>query len=387
MVAIPSAQEELESLRRENERLRRERDGAEPPRGGERRSPRAASLGLVETKEKPPREAKAEKGDRGGKPRGREVPEHQRARTESEGQLRKATEKIRWQTNRVNMSSDRSDSEFGASATKVAAPARPGARTPRGNSSSKRRRPEAPTLPLGLIVGVGVALLALVLILFSRSISNMKGDVAQSQAARREADRLAQQAVKRADQLRIAADREVRAIERKQREELRRIEAAARKEAKRLALNQRTSEASRERAKQAARAASERARPVAKAPAPKSGAKPQTNAAPRAAASANRGPPAPGWPGTVLSRGSELRANAFKVVSVTGIRVGALPSAGCSPCQANGTLSDGTPVTLVAPSFTPFVPAKMARAQRVAVKALVQTSGGLRLLVQSAIKD
>ncbi|MCA2959872.1 MAG: DUF4339 domain-containing protein [Silvanigrellales bacterium] len=345
---------------------------------------------------------------------GREAPEHQRARTESESRLKASGEKIRWQKNRVNMSSDlaadgtsgRNESSLddpdvlagkaapplGRSALGAAPQApRPRGRTPRVRERKGRTNAEAP-FPLLPVVLVGLFLLLIVVIGIAKErMSNMKESIAASRVAREDAEWLATQALMKAEQTRVQKEKELRELERQQKSDLREATAEARKDARRaLIASRKKAEATRKSGEASAASGKSRLRPEARIlpsaqkPKKQKASKKQVS---RQVSHATLAPPAPGWPSTVVSKGPQLRANAFKVVSVVGIRVQGLPAAGCSPCQTRGTMADGTQVTLVAPTFTPFVPAKMAGATRVAVKALVQASGEFRLLVQSAVKN
>jgi len=367
-------------------------------------------------------------------------PEHQRPRAASEAHLQDGGAKIRWQDRRLN-----STASDGTIATMAAgSPDRSRAVTNHAHGQGVRRhRPpvrakSSSAFPVFMLVVVGVVLMVGVAFLFSRRMSNLNKNMSQVQEARLMAERVAQSAVERAEAARWQAIADRQRLESRQAVQLRNAEIRARREARaeakkkskaakklkeakaararQTAQDERAAQGAREASREDGRAAKRKDRDaVRKIKKQKSGASRAAAAAATAAKkardsrarkskppariaakeappvklAAKPSPPVPGWPSTVLSTRKQLAANGFKVVSVTGVRVSVLPSPGCSPCQTNGNLADGTPVTLVAPTFTPFVPAKMAKSTRVAVKALVQPkpSGEIWLVVQSAIGE
>lgn len=410
--------EELERLRAENERLLQERQKAEVQgvvtHPAQQQAPAPFEIATI-----PLRKAA---GD------GREAPEHQRARVESEGRLDTSGEKIQWQKNRVNMTSNLSGGQEEAGVARsegilgsLASPAPKAAirgyggggrpsphakvreRHGGGRGGAPGRTPHGGTFSLFPFVMIGMMLFAVVVAVFAHRMSSMKERVSASREAREDAEWLATQALMKAEQTRAQAEKEMRDLAERQKAEVRNATIRARNEARKAMTEVRKKKEAVQKAaannaakkssqnvpkKQQANALASTSKPKStKKSARKKTSTPQKKQPTQKRAAVAFGPPAPGWPPTVVSSRSQLRANAFRVVSVVGIRVNSLPTAGCSPCQTRGTLPDGTAVILVAPTFTPFVPASMAGANRVAVKALVQASGEFRLLVQSAIKN
>ncbi len=89
------------------------------------------------------------------------------------------------------------------------------------------------------------------------------------------------------------------------------------------------------------------------------------------------------WPKPMATTGSVLMQNAFKVLSVDEIVIDDIPQ-NCAPCRTNGTLSDGTSVTLVSPTAVPWQAASAGH--KIAVKGLIQKKPeGIWILVQAIV--
>ena len=89
------------------------------------------------------------------------------------------------------------------------------------------------------------------------------------------------------------------------------------------------------------------------------------------------------WPKPVATTGAVLLQNAFKVLSVDEIVLDNIPI-NCAPCRTQGTLSDGTSVTLVSPTSVPWQAA--IAGHKIAVKGLIQKKPeGIWILVQEIV--